>query len=186
MKSENGHNSNSSFTARVWSILLPLATILLPLTSQLLLLNSCTSIDCPVQNRVYTVYNLVKSDATTDTIEVDTLTITSHRANGTDTTLLNRLSRFTTYELDISYSQPEDTFFYELRDTLGGVYLDTVWIKKENTPHFESVDCQATFFHRLTAVRSTHNIIDTIRIINPIVNYDASIQHFNIHFKARY
>ena len=64
-----------------------------------------------------------------------------------------------------------------------GVTLDTVWIKKEDIPHFESVDCSAHYFHVLTAVRSTHLVIDTVIIKNPSVTYDPSADNIHIHFK---
>ena len=64
-------------------------------------------------------------------------------------------------------------------------YVDTVRIKKENFAHFESVDCQAAYFHEITSVMTTHNIIDSIVIKNPNVNYDATTAHFNLYFKAQ-
>ena len=149
---------------------------------------ACTSIDCPVQNTVYTVYNLKKADGTTDTLRYDTLWVWSPRVDGTDTLLVNRLcgTNATNFNLPISYTQPEDIICTALLDTLGNLYLDTIRIKKENTPHFESVDCQAAYFHEITAASSTHRIIDTIIINNPFVNYDASTEHFHLYLKARY
>ena len=147
---------------------------------------SCTSVDCPVENKVYTVYNLLKANGSTDTLKVDTLSIITKRANDTDTILLNRLTGISTFDLPISYTLPEDIFYLTLLDTIGHTYQDTIFIKKENYPHFESVDCQATYFHRLTEVRTTKHIIDSIVINNPTVNYDAKNEHFHIYFKARY
>lgn len=152
----------------------------------LMAIGACTSIDCPVQNNVYTVYGLRKADGSTDTLRVDTLTIVSKRADGTDSTLLNRAVGITTFDMNISYTQPEDVFYYTLLDTLGNTYQDTIYVKKEDEPHFESVDCQATYFHHLTEVRSTHHIIDSIVINHSTVNYDATNEHFHIYFKARY
>ena len=147
---------------------------------------ACTSIDCPVQNRVYTVYNLQKADGSKDTLTVDTLTITTKRADDTDTTLLNKATGVASFELNISYTQPEDVFYFTLLDTLGNKYQDTIRIKKEDYPHFESVDCQASYFHKLTAVSTTRHIIDSVVINNSTVNYDATNEHFHIYFKARY
>ena len=157
---------------------------------------ACTSIDCPVQNRVYTVYDLKKSDGTTDTLSKDTLWVWSQRVNGTDTVIsrvvngsveLNYFhgSSATSFELPISYTQPEDVLYMLLRNSTGAFYLDTVRIKKENFPHFESVDCQAAYFHEITAVTTTPNIIDSIVINNPHVNYDATTAHFYLYFKAQ-
>jgi len=147
---------------------------------------ACTSIDCPVQNRVYTLYTLEKANGDDDTLKVDTLFITTERADGTDTLLLNGVTGISSFELPISYTQPEDVFCVTLCDTLGNIYEDTIWVKKDNFPHFESVDCQATYFHQLTGVRYTENIIDSVVIDNSTVNYDASNEHFHIYFKDRY
>ena len=157
-------------------------SILLPL------LAASSSIDCPVQNLVYPVYSLQRADGTADTLTVDTLWVWTQRADGTDTLLLNRLcgSAATTFNLPISYSNPEDQLVFMLRDTLGNQYIDTVRIKKDSYPHFESVDCQAAFFHRLTDVSTTHRAIDSIAIHHSSVNYDTQNAHFYIYFAPRY
>ena len=152
----------------------------------LLLMMACTQIDCPVQNTVYTVYNLKKADGTADTLRVDTLTIKTRRADDTDTVLLNRLCGTTasTFNLPISYTQPEDVLFLELADTMGGKWRDTVRIKKDNLPHFESVDCQVAYFHVITTVSTSHHFIDSIVINNSKVTYDATTEHFHLYLKA--
>ena len=68
----------------------------------LIVIGACTQIDCPVENRVYTVYDLLKEDGTTDTLKVDTLTISTKRADGTLDTLLSSAVGITWYELAIS------------------------------------------------------------------------------------
>ena len=176
-------NSINRRTKKKWMglQLLPLSALVFSL-----IMTACSSIDCPVKNTVYTVYNLLKADGTQDTLKYDTLTITSLRADGTDTTLLNKFcgSSALTFDLPVSYSHPEDTLFFELNDTLGNSYNDTVFVKKDSYPHFESVDCQAAFFHQLTAVRSTHHAIDSIVINHSSVTYDASTPHFYLYIKS--
>ena len=86
----------------------------------------------------------------------------------------------------MSYSHPEDVLLFVVADTSGMYTLDTVWVKKDDIPHFESVDCSAHFFHRLTAVRSTHEGIDSITIVNPNVDYDTNTTHLHIYFKDRH
>ena len=146
---------------------------------------ACTQIDCPVQNLVYTNYALKKADGSTDTLKTDTLWIITRRADGTDTLLLNALggSTATKFSLPISYTQPEDVFITLLTDTAGYAYIDTIRIKKENYPHFESVDCQASYFHEVTAVSTTHNAFDSIAIHHSSVNYDTSNDHLYLYVK---
>ena len=146
---------------------------------------ACTSIDCPVQNLVYTKYAFKKADGTTDTLNTDTLWILTRRADGTDTLLLNGLcgSTATKFNLQISYTQPEDVFFAVLADTAGNFYIDTIRIKKENIPHFESVDCQASYFHEVTSASITHHAFDSISIHHSSVTYDVSNDHFYLYVK---
>ena len=162
----------------------------------LLFLEACTSIDCPVQNLVYTNYALKKADGTPDTLNKDTMWVWTQRVDGTDTVISRQqqgnleLNYFygpsaSTFSLPISYTQPEDVLWVLVRSVSGTDYIDTIRIKKENYPHFESVDCQASYFHKITSVSSTHNIIDSLVIKKPDVNYDASVTHFYLYLNAQ-
>ena len=51
--------------------------------------SACSSIDCPVQNSVYTNYALYKSDGGVDTLR-DTLSVLTPTASGRDTLVFNR------------------------------------------------------------------------------------------------
>jgi hypothetical protein len=167
---------------------LSLLFIVLPLVAYLLALNtSCSTIECPVQNKVALNFAVRTYDSSgaevTDTLN-DTLYVWSERKNGTDTLILNRAVGVTSFSLPLSYSHPEDVLVFATIAYDGSDFtLDTVWIQKEDIPHFESVDCSAHFFHNLTSVRSTHFGIDTVFINNPSVTYDPSADNIHIHFK---
>jgi len=151
----------------------------------LLFLTACSSIDCPVQNLVKTQYALMDAYDNPDILDTDTLNIWTRRVDGTDTLVLNSLcGEASTFSLPISYTQPEDIFFLRLSTIEKVSYQDTIYIKKENYPHFESVDCQAAYFHDITAVTTTHHVIDSIVIKYPKVNYDVKRTHYYIYFKA--
>jgi len=139
------------------------------------LLLACSSIDCPMQSRVYTVYEMA------DTLR-DTLNVTTRTVKGKDTLLISDRVNATTLSLQISYTGAVDTFVFKTRRLPA---VDTVWVAKENIPHFESVDCAAAYFHRITSVTCTHQGIDSIVITRSTVDYDASQAHFLIYFKAR-
>ena len=143
---------------------------------------ACTSIDCPVQNTVRTVYAFRNVEGTADTLK-DTMMVVSARINRTDTTLLKWSTGVKQFSLPIGYANPEDTLYFVFRN---GSFraIDTVWIKKENIPHFESVDCSAAFFHELIAVRSTHNAIDSIVIKTSSVTYEPDTEHFHLYLKS--
>ncbi len=143
---------------------------------------SCSSIDCSVNNVVATRYRFYNT-AGDSLILMDTLTITSVRKDGSDTTLLNRNVGKATFALPISYSHPEDVLVFNVYNGEVSV-VDTVWVKKDDYPHFESVDCNAAFFHQLTGVRYTTNFIDSVVINNPTVDYDKTTVHFYIYPKV--
>ena len=147
---------------------------------------ACTSIDCPVQNNVLSRYSLLKADGTADTLGLDTLWLWTKRSDQKDT-ILHALtgSKATSFELPMSHILPEDTICLALKGTSEIYHLDTIRIKKENIQHFESVDCQASYFHTITAVSSTHGIIDSIVINNPYVSYDPTTTHFKLYLKTR-
>lgn len=146
---------------------------------------ACSSIDCPVQNTVSTVYGLYKSDGTADTLHGDTLTISTTRRDGNDTVLLNRCVNATGFSLPISNGAKTDTLVVELKDS-ATVTTDTLYVDKDDQPHFESVDCSMAYFHTLTGLRWTSNAIDSVTINNRNVNYDASTQHIHLYLKPRH
>ena len=158
-------------------------------------ITACTSIDCPVYNSVRVNYALKKADGTADTLSKDTMWVWTQRVDGTDTLVSHQtqgnleLNYFygpsaTSFDLPISYTLPEDVLFVFVRNKVGTNYRDTIHLKKENIQHFESVDCQASYFHTITAVSTTHHIIDSIVINNPNVNYDPNTTHFKLYLKA--
>lgn len=164
----------------------------LPLFLLSLLVVACSTIDCPVQNVVSVQYEIRDKEgetlSLTDSLSVVTmrldgqyLDITSY-LNSEDVTL-NKLVGKSAFSLPVSYSHPEDVLFFCFTDTAKTV-IDTVWIKKDDIPHFESVDCSAAFFHRLTDVRHTHHYIDSLVIKNSSVDYDQTTVHFYLYPKV--
>lgn len=137
---------------------------------------ACSSIDCPIQTTVEVNYVL------NDTLK-DTLTVLTKRADRQDTILLNRGVGLTKFALPMSSGQPVDTLVFQIVNKQKAMTVDTVWIKKDDIPHFESVDCATHFFHHITQVSATHVAIDTLFILNPSVTYDISAKHIEIHFK---
>lgn len=173
------------------------------LLCSLFLINACSSIDCPLNNSVYTTYNLQKASGIADTLK-DTLSVISLQTiTEQDPVLLNKLYNFSSFTLPISYSNDEDVLYFiytgttTVSDTLYAgtdsttvtttkaqyALGDTVVITKTNRKHFESVDCTPSFFHTITGINYTHNGIDSITINNPEVTYDTSKEQFHIYFK---
>lgn len=165
----------------------------LPLFLLSLLAVACSTIDCPVQNVVSVQYEIRDKAgnalALTDSLSVVTMRLDGEYVNITtllnsDDVTLNKLIGKSSFSLPISYSHPDDILFFCFTDTVKTV-VDTVWIEKEDIPHFESVDCSAAFFHELKSVRHTRNAIDSLVLLNKSVTYDQKTVHFKLVPKTR-
>lgn len=142
----------------------------------------CTTLDCPLNNTVYTKYKL---DGNVKQLTGSYLTITTKMRSGEDSILLNLQENADSFSLPVSYINPEDTLRFKVQDAQERTFLDTVIVSKDNHLHFESIDCSPSYFHTLTGVRTTHNLIDSIVINHKDVNFDASKAHFLIYFGTR-
>lgn len=141
---------------------------------------SCSSIDCPLNNTVYTKFKLAGNVSTL----ADTLTVSVTRTAGTDTVLLNKAVRVDSFSIPLSYQFPVDKFYFDIRPDGGTPTMDTISIEKTNEPHFESVDCPAAMFHTISNLSTTHHRIDSIVVKKNKVTYDDSQAHLLIYFKS--
>ena len=145
---------------------------------------ACSSVDCPVDSTVATLYQIRNSDGTELKL-VDTLTVSSTRADGKDTIIYNKGISISQFSLPVSYSHPEDVLVFQFDIKESNLHVvDTVWIKKTDYPHFESVDCNTAYFHTMTDVKYTCNYIDSIVINNSSVTYDSKTVHFYLYPKS--
>ena len=97
-----------------------------------------------------------------------------------DSVLLNKAVGVVGFSLPVSQDHPVDEFYFNF---FGKDYniTDTVWIEKDDIPHFESIECKATFFHELKAVSFTEHVIDSLVIKKAFVDYDYKTTHINIY-----
>ena len=148
-------------------------------------LSACSSIDCPLNNRTYASFKLA-GDVTK---LVDTLTVSTPRNIDNpeeDTVLINRLVDTDSLSLPMSYQRTEDIYIFTFvqKDTELKT-IDTLWVSKENEPHFESVDCNPVMFHTIKDVRFTQRAIDSIKVNYNKVTYNDAKAHFHIYLKNR-
>ena len=142
----------------------------------------CSTLDCPLNNTVYTKYKLA-GDITQLTGSY--LTISTTKKDGEDSILINKDENVDSFLLPVSYTGAEDILYFEVQDAELRTYKDTVTVSKDNNPHFESIDCSPSYFHTITGVKTTHNLIDSIVINHKDVNFDATKVHFLIYFGSR-
>ena len=120
---------------------------------------------------------------------VDTLTVSTPRNIDNpeeDTVLINRLVDTDSLSLPMSYQRTEDIYIFTFvqKDTELKT-IDTLWVSKENEPHFESVDCNPVLFHTIKDVRFTQRAIDDIKVNYNKVTYNDAKAHFLIYLKNR-
>lgn len=150
----------------------PYRHIALPIAILLIILGmtACSSEDCPINNTVQG--KMVFYNSLGDAVSINAmLSMTVVRPQG-DSVILNKKTNATDVAFPLSYTNETDTFIYcyDLNGTL--VTYDTLYISHTNTPTLVSVDCGTAMFHTITAVSSTHTLIDTLIIKSPEVNYD--------------
>lgn len=142
-------------------------------------LTACSTIDCPVENTVSVQYE-IRDKAGKELSITDSLSIVSIRQDG-DYVVLNRLSDKSSFSIPISYAYPEDVLYFCFKNLDNdSIVVDTVCIEKDDFPHFESVDCNASFFHEITNVQYTRHYIDSLVLLNKSVTYDQTTVHFRL------
>ena len=86
----------------------------------------CTSLDCPLNNTVYTKYKLMGDNKTLK----DTLTISTKKIEGTYSSLTNKDVNVASFILPLSYSQHEDVLFFEIHTPSKQVFKDKGTVSK--------------------------------------------------------
>lgn len=142
---------------------------------------ACSSIDCPLNNKVYAQYKFAGDGMSDGTII--TVTTSLSQAEGDDSVLINKMEYADSISLPMSYARAEDVFYFKFEKSNGSTITDTVKVAKKNMPHFESVDCNPAFFHTITGVEHTRHAIESIIINNNTVTYNVAEAHFIIYLK---
>ena len=150
----------------------PYRHIALPIAILLIILGmtACSSEDCPINNTVQG--KMVFYNSLGDAVSINAMLSMTVVRPQSDSGILNKKMNATDVAFPLSYTNETDTFIYcyDLNGTL--VTYDTLYISHTNTPTLVSVDCGTAMFHTITAVSSTHTLIDTLIIKSPEVNYD--------------
>ncbi len=140
---------------------------------------SCEGIDCTLNNVVSCYYGFYSSETGSGVSLLDTLTIT---AQGTDSILYNRGVNTSTVDVPMSYFNETDTLRFII---YGEDYysVSTIYVSKENTQHFESPDCPTSMFHLITDVTFDSNIIDSVVVVRPEVDYMQD-ENIKVYFRT--
>ena len=86
--------------------------------------------------------------------------------------------------LPFKSSQKNTAFCFHYTDFgATNVYNDTIWFEYESYPYFASEECGAMYRYKITSVRHTNIIIDSVEIIDPVIN-NVDAERIKIFFKT--
>lgn len=109
-----------------------------------------------VQCYIYTIdpeTNMQKNDT------LDSLTVT---AWGTDSIIINNQKKVHDISLPLRYTVDSTKLVFRYSKTK----VDTLVIRHTNTPYFLSMDCGYQMKQAITGIRSTRNVLDSIKVLN--------------------
>lgn len=132
----------------------------------LALLTACDSFDCSLNNTVACYIGFYNGQGQAIAL-TDTLSVT---AVGTDSVLFNRGVNRHDVSVPLSYYKDCDTLVLTI---WGDEYMlrDTLMVEKTNVENFEGIDCPVNMYHKITDVRTSGVVIDSVKIALPNVEY---------------
>ena len=146
--------------------------VLLVQLAGLFFMSICSNNDCPLSNIVRCYYRFYHSGTGQPASCPDTVSVCIH-----DSILLNKIVNGNSFNLPMSYSEEEDTI-HILFENSAGRTISSFILSHSNIPHYESLECGTSFFHKISGVTllpsSTPSPIDSIVISQPDVNYNKN------------
>lgn len=142
-----------------------------------LALSACSSIDCPLDNQVEMTLAFYDANTLKALPLPDTLSVYGLNA-GSEQLLYNRGIAVKTVKLTLRPQQPTDTFLLRFTSPTQTA-TDTLWVDHESQPHFEALDCPASTFHTLHALRWKGHDLNLL----PLTVDSAAISHSNVRYE---
>ena len=149
--------------------------------------SSCTEVECPLDSVVVMTCGLYDAETKAELTLPQTLTI---KPFGKDTVLLNTARNIHDFILPLKLGETADTMLLCFTDEWDGVSTDTLVLNHENMPHFESVECPATIFHKLTSIEwmadkngACNVAIDSVAIVRNLVDYN-DVENIQIYLRS--
>ena len=159
----------------------------LAITSLLIGVASCTSIDCPLDNQVEMVLNFYHYETKKELSLSDTLSIYGVKGDTTQL-LFNRAIGQRTIRVPLNVASERDTLLLRFSSS-AETATDTLIVSHQPKSHFESLDCPASVFHTLTKVnwhahQNTSNLltVQEVLITNPNVAYE-NVEHLKVFLR---
>lgn len=146
---------------------------------------SCEEENCSLAGRSMINGNLYKIDPETNVVEKDTLASLTVTAIDTDSVIINNQTNVMDISLPLRYTSDYTVLVFNYNDEENSTLNDTVYLKQNNTPFFESMKCGYTMTQVLTGVEYTKHMIDSIYILNPNANVNGT-ENLKIFYRYTY
>lgn len=150
---------------------------------------SCSEVECPLDSVVVMTCRIYDAESDKLIALQDTLTISPV---GKDTVLLNQAFGVNEFVLPLKMAVEADTFLLKFSSEWDMYVTDTLIVQHTNQPHFESVDCPTSIFHKIKSVvwskreNSTYPlIIDNVSITRELVDYN-NVENLKITLRNRF
>ena len=91
--------------------------------------------------------------------------------------MVNHIEFADALQLPVSYTNACDTVIF----SYGSSIADTLFVAHENILYYQSMECGTVMYHRIDSVEYTHNLIDSVAIVNKFVNFDDN-ENIKVYF----
>ncbi len=141
--------------------------------------------DCSIAGRdmvnsiVYTI------NPETNQVEKDTIYSLTVTALGTDSIIVNNQTNVQTLSLPLAYALDSTVLVFHYDYATDPANSDTIYIKQNNVPFFESMECGYSMIQTITGIRYTKHQIDSIYIRNINANTDGT-ENLKLFYRYRY
>ena len=135
-----------------------------------LVLTACTDSSCYDNGSALPLVRFYNSGTTTQ-CTVNGLSVRGIDAPG-DSVLVDKTN---TTELYLPLRVNVKTTQWEFDYTIDGLLPDTLTVSYEPIPYFSSVECGAMYNFKVSEVRVTHNMIDSVELVKPVIDNVADV-----------
>lgn len=147
-----------------------------------LFFSACEEDNCPPNALSYATFSFVNEKGEKVAYK-DSLTVVGctefSTLNTSRDTIINRQTNTSILSLPLSYGK--QTIFLLHYMNIGKT--DTLIIRHDSNPAITNIECGSMMFHRITQVETRASILDSLVIINPVVdNYEK--ENCKIYFTA--
>ena len=150
----------------------------------LLALASCASNECLDNQNSLPLAGFYSSDSVPQKIALDSISIYGIGAPG-DSILQDSVRTLQQVYLPFRIDQGKTQYVIQYLGGLLGIYhiADTITFNYDIVPWFVSAACGAVYDYKITSIKTTHNIIDSVTCPQGIID-NTDVENLKIYFRV--